>query len=154
MNPPFALSGSLEQEHRFVTQALSQMADGGVLFCLLPMDSMFGAYKEKLWRSVDLLQHNTLLSVVSLPHDLFIPAAKKQVVAIIVKKGIPHPKEQPVFWARIAHDGFILVKTKRLPASELNPPRAELNQIPLVLPSLRNFVANPGTVNVNVPKLC
>jgi len=154
MNPPFALSGSLEQEHRFVTQALSQMADGGILFCLLPMDSMFGSREEKIWRVNDLLAKHTLLSVVSLPDELFYPAALKQVVAIIVKKGIPHPKEQAVFWARIARDGFLKLKSRRLNASELNPPRNELDEIPLILPALRNFVANPGTISVNVPLLC
>lgn len=154
MNPPFALGSSQDKEYKFVSQALSEMVDGGILFCLLPMDSMFGAYDEKTWRSEELLKKNTLLSVVSLPDELFYPAALKQVVAIIVKKGMPHPKEQPVFWARVSRDGHIKVKSRRLHASELKPPREELDEIPLILPALRNFIANPDTVNVNVPLLC
>jgi predicted RNA methylase len=154
MNPPFALASAPDKEFKFVSQALSQMADGGILFCLLPMDSMFGAHEEKVWRRDELLKHHTLLSVISLPDELFIPAALKQVVAIIVKKGVPHPAEQLVFWARIAHDGFIRLKQKRLLAAELEPPRYELDQIPLVLPHLRNFVNHPRSMNVNVPLLC
>lgn len=34
------------------------------------------------------------------------------------------------------------------------PPRVEQDDIPNVLPMLRNFVANPGSVSVNVPLLC
>jgi type I restriction-modification system DNA methylase subunit len=153
MNPPFTLA-SQEKEYKFVSHALSQMADGGVLFSLLPMDSMFGSHDERVWRRDDLLKHHTLLSVISLPHELFVPAALKQVVAIIVKKGIPHPPEQTVFWARISRDGFIKVKSKRLLASELEPPRSELDHTQSVLPSLRNFISHPGTVDVNVPLLC
>lgn len=154
MNPPFALASAPEKEYKFISHSLAQMADGGVLFSLLPMDSMFGAYDEKVWRRDELLKNHTLLSVISLPHELFVPAALKQVVAIIVKRGVPHPKDQPVFWARIARDGFVRVKQKRLLAAELAPPRDELDQIPLVLRHLRTFVSHPSTVNVNIPLLC
>jgi len=50
MNPPFALRGSDENEYRFVSHALSLMADGGILFSLLPLDALFGMRDEKLWR--------------------------------------------------------------------------------------------------------
>ena len=154
MNPPFALKGETDKEYQYVSHALTLMVDGGFLFSLLPMDSMFGSRDELVWRRDDLLKNHTLLSVVSLPQELFVPAALKQVVAIIVKKGIPHPKNQPVFWARISHDGFITLKTKRLLASELNPPRKEVDHARLVLPDLRAFVSHPGTVTVNIPLLC
>lgn len=154
MNPPFALAGSVDQEYRFVSRALSFMADGGILFSLLPMDCMFGAHEARIWRASDLLANNTLLSVISLPHELFYPAALKQVVAIIVRKGFPHPKEQSVFWARINNDGHIKVKSKRLAAADLFPPREAPDDIPRVLPQLRNFVANPEGTSVNEPMLC
>ena len=154
MNPPFALKGSTDKEYFFVTQALSLMADGKILFSLLPLGALFGARDEKVWRRDELLAKNTLLAVVSLPEELFYPAAQKQVAAIIVKKGIPHPKEQPVFWARIAHDGHLKLKSKRLPAGELRPPRTERDQLPEVLPLLQSFIAHPGTGNVNQPEFC
>jgi type I restriction enzyme M protein len=154
MNPPFALRGSLDREYRFASRALSLMADGGILFSLLPMDAMFGAHDEKVWRVNELLANHTLLSVVSLPDELFYPAAQKQVVGIIVKKGAPHPKTQDVFWARIAQDGHLKLKSRRLSAAELVPPRSERDDIPEILPALRNFIAHPGSVSVNVPLLC
>lgn len=130
------------------------MADGGILFSLLPLDAFFGSRDEKVWRRDELLRDHTLLSVITMPDELFYPAAQKQVAGIIVKKGMPHPKEQAVFWARIERDGHLKIKSKRLPAQDLRPPRQELDQIPLVLNSLRSFVAAPGSVTVNVPKLC
>lgn len=154
MNPPFALRGSLEQEHKFVTRALRFMQDGGLLFSLLPLDALFGARDERAWREHELLRNNTLLSVVSFPHELFYPAAQKQVAGIIVKKGMPHPKDQSVFWARISHDGHLKIKSRRLYAAEMRPARNEPDQMPEILPSLRNFVAHPGSVSVNIPMVC
>ena len=153
MNPPFALKSSPDKEYRFVSRALSLMADGGILFCLIPLNVLFGSRHEKTWREQDLLTHHTLLAVISLPHDLFMPAALKQVAGIIIKKGAPHPKEAPVYWGRIAHDGYVTVKSKRLSADEFVPPRRARNDIPTILPSLQNFIAHPDTVNVNVPML-
>ena len=154
MNPPFALRGAVDKEFKFVTRALSLMADGGILFSLLPMGCMFGAHEERVWRVTELLAHNTLLAVISLPSDLFAPAARKQVVAVIIKKGFPHRREQPVFWARIANDGHLVVKSKRLPAADFVPPRTAPNDIPTVLPHLRGFVANPDVVSINEPMIC
>lgn len=154
MNPPFAVPGSQEKEYKFVSRALELMADGGVLFSLLPMDTMFGSNEERIWRETELLTKHTLLAVISLPHELFYPAAMKQVVAVIIRKGFPHPKSQPVFWARIDEDGHLKVKSRRLEASEMRPPRLAASDIPDVLPHLRNFVANPSGTSINKPKLC
>lgn len=154
MNPPFALKGKPDKEYFFVTQALSLMANGKILFSLLPLGAMFGARGEKVWRHDELLAKHTLLAVLSLPAELFRPAAQKQVVAIIVKKGNPHPPKQAVFWARIAHDGHLISKSKRLPAGELRPPRVEEDQLPQVLPLLQTFIAHPDTTNVNIPQFC
>jgi type I restriction-modification system DNA methylase subunit len=155
MNPPFALKNSVEKEYLFVSCALSSMVDGGLLFSLLPLGAMFGAHDEKVWRRDELLLKHTLLAVISLPPELFSPAAQKQVLAIIVRKGIPHPEGQPVFWARIAHDGHLIVKSRRLPASELKPPRTEKDETREVLPLLRGFVAHPSdTASINVAMLC
>lgn len=151
MNPPFALKSSKEKEYHFVSHALSVMADSGVLFSLLPLKALFGAGEEKTWRRDELLRHHTLLAVVTLPNSLFVPAALKQVAAVIVRKGFPHPKQQPVFWAKVSHDGHLVIKKKRLPASELRPARVELDQIPQLLPVLRNFLANPMSFAANVP---
>lgn len=153
MNPPFALKGAVDQERKFVSRALELMADGGILFTLLPMDCMFGAHEDKVWRTTELLAKNTLLAVVSLPHELFYPAALKQVVGVIVKKGFPHKSDQPVFWARIAHDGYVKVKSKRMAGADLVPPRVIRDDMVTVMPLLRSFVANPRGTSYNEPLL-
>jgi type I restriction-modification system DNA methylase subunit len=152
MNPPFALKGSTDKEYRFVSQALSTMADGKIFFCLLPLNTLFGSHDEKVWRRDELLAKHTLLAVITLPEKLFYPAALKQVAAVIIKKGVPHPPTQSVFWAMIAKDGHILSKSKRLLASEFSPPRNEPDQLPEVLPYLQNFIAHPKTTSANQPK--
>ncbi len=154
MNPPFALRGSTDQEYRFVSAALSEIADGGILFSLLPMDAMFGAREEKVWRTDELLRKHTLVAVISFPDELFYPAALKQVVGIIVKKGFPHPQKQPVYWGRINRDGHLKIKSKRLGASDMIPPRQEQDDSGKILPSLRTFVSAPGQSKVNTPMLC
>ena len=154
MNPPFALPSSPDKEYKFASRALSLMADGGIFFSLLPLGCMYGADEEKAWRVDDLLANNTLLAVMSLPEGLFYPAAMKQVVGIVVKKGFPHPKEQPVFWARLVHDGQVTVKKRRMDAGDFRPPRAARNDMPSILPLLQNFIAHPGNVSVNQPMLC
>ena len=154
MNPPFALKGSADKEYRFVSQALSLMATGRILFSLLPLGALFGAHDERVWRRDELLANHTLLAVLTLPEALFSPAAKKQVAAIIVKKGIPHPQDQAVFWARIARDGHVVSKSRRLPATEFIPPRQEPDQLVDALPLLQNFIAHPTTTSVNEPRFC
>ena len=154
MNPPFATKGAVETEPKFVTRALSFMADGGLLFALLPMGCMFGSGDEKIWRTQDLLGQNTLLAVMSLPHELFYPAALKQVVGIVVRKGFPHPAQQNVFWARVAADGHIKVKSRRVSGSDLRPPREAPDDLPKVLPLLQGFLSNPSGVKLNQPMLC
>ena len=152
MNPPFAGRDN-EKEYEFVTRALAFMEDGGFLFSLLPMDAMFGAHGEKVWRESELLAKHTLLSVVTFPDELFYPAAMKQVVGVFVRKGFPHPQDQPVFWARVGYDGHLKVKSKRLLASEMRPPRMCANDLPVLLPHLRTFLAHPVASSVNEPML-
>lgn len=153
MNPPFALKDS-DKEYRFVARALEFMADGGILFSLLPLDAMFGTRDEKVWRQDDLLKKHTLLAVISLPDGLFRPAAMKQVVGVIIKKGVPHPIKQSVYWARIENDGHMVLKSRRLPGEQQRPPRVVPNDLPKVSPTLRNFIAHPNSVSVNEPRLC
>ena len=151
MNPPFAGQNNEDKEHKFITRALQFMEDGGLLFSLLPLDCLFGANAEKVWRESELLANHTLLAVVTFPKELFYPSASKQVAGIFVRKGFPHQERQSVFWARVVDDGHIKVKRKRLLASEMRPPRTCGDDIPEVLQRLRHFLVHPESFNVNVP---
>lgn len=112
MNPPFALKESDEKEYRFVEAALEAMADGTLLFTVLPMSVMFE--KSTLeWRRTQLLGRHTLVSVITFPLDLFYPMGVR-TLGVIIRKGSAHPVDRPVLWARAMHDGFVKRKGKRL----------------------------------------
>ncbi len=146
MNPPFALKESDEKEWRFVETALKSMTDGGVLFAIVPMSVMAEGGKEGSWRKDILLAHHTLLSVISLPEELFYPIAN-QTVVVIVKKGIPHPKDQPVLWGRIVNDGFRKSKGKRLPLLTRTP-----NDLDKIKPILRGFLIDDSQKVESLPE--
>lgn len=122
MNPPFALA---EQEFRFVDHALAQMADGGLLFAVLPastMSSTSDGRGEITWR-VNLLKRHSLKAVIKLSEDLFLPNAHKGTYAVIIEAWKPH-EDKKVFWG-VMDDGFVMKKSKRLPSANL-PPNIEL----------------------------
>jgi len=113
MNPPFALKKGDEKESHFIDYALSQLQDGGLLFAIVPISVMIES-SGKNWRK-ELLKHNSLLSVITFPEDLFNPSASVGTVGIFIKKGIAHDfKKQKVYFARIPHDGYKMKKGKRI----------------------------------------
>ena len=137
MNPPFALKASDEQEFRFIEAALKSMADGGLLFAIVPMSVMVEEGEGRTWRKNTLLAHYTLMAVVSFPEELFYPVAN-QTVGVIVKRGAPHDPLQPVLWVRIENDGFRKSKGKRLPLGGEVPTDLERT-----LPVLQSFLRDP-----------
>ena len=134
MNPPFALKRSDEKEYKFVEQALKQMEEGGLLFSVLPYSCMIKRGKYLTWRK-NLLDKNTLLSVVTFPDDLFYPIGV-HTLGIFVKKGVRHPLEQNVLWVRALSDGFVKSKGKRLPSNRV------CNDLEKVKNTIKAFLAN------------
>ena len=145
MNPPFALKEEDTKEYRFVTHALEQMETGGLLFSVLPLSVMNKGGAAKAWRNNMLIAHNTLLAVVTFPVDLFYPIGV-HTCGIFVKKGVPHPEDQPLLWIRAINDGYRKIKGKRLLDSTIP------NNLEQVLDLMRLFVLNPSTNVQNVPK--
>ncbi len=119
MNPPFALKRNDEQEFIFIEHALNQMAEGGLLLCIIPISVMYSGAKDLAWRK-RLLQKNTLVSVISFPNDLFYPQASVESIIIVVKKGISHMANSKVLFAKITDDGFTKLKKRRLPHGNTN----------------------------------
>lgn len=145
MNPPFALKSSDEKEFKFITQALRQMQDGGLLFCILPYSAMAKSGVYQTWRTEELLKNNTLLSVITLPEDLFYPVGV-HTVAIIVEKGNPHPSHQSVLWIRALNDGLLKSKGKRLPSVKAS------DDYSIIRSTLNRFIADPHTTIDNIEK--
>ena len=144
MNPPFALKTSDEKEFKFVEHALKQMQDGGILFAILPYPSMVrpGVYKH--WRQNSLVKHHTLLSVITFHRELFYPA-DIHPLAMFVRKGVPHPRQQGVLWLRTLNDGLLKHKRKRLPN-----PRAK-NDFAVIRSTLKAFLANQAHPVQEIP---
>jgi len=113
------------------------MQDGGILFSVMPYGEMVRGEGFKTWRRDSLLANNTLLSVVTLPPELFYPTSAV-TVGIFVKKGVPHPAEQPVLWLRAIHDGMVKIKGKRLPSA------SEPNDYDLRKEVIKAFLRNPN----------
>lgn len=143
MNPPFSLKGEPDKEYRFVDHALAQMQDGGLLFAVLPYPAMLKTGKYLNWRKNLLLPNHTLLSVVTLPGDIFYPVGVT-TLGIFIKKGRPHQKRDKVLWIRATSDGLLKSKGRRLPS-----PRAG-NDLEKVRNLLRAFIHNAGHPVPNV----
>ena len=150
MNPPFALKTEKDKERKFVDYALSQMQDRGILFAIVPISVMVEGGAGKIWRK-ELLDNNTLLSVVTFPEDLFYPVSVG-TVGIFIKKGTPHNFDnQNVYFARATTDGFRKKKGKR------KKDKRERNQLNEIHNELKAFLGNQNLKFKNVPefkKIC
>ncbi len=145
MNPPFALKKGDEKERHFIDYALSQMEYGGLLFAIVPISVMVEGGEGKNWRK-SLLNKNTLLSVVTLPEDLFYPVMVG-TVGVFIKKGVPHNfAEQNVYFARAVTDGFVKKKGKRIKSNK------EQNQLSEVTQDLSIFLSNNNFKIDNLPE--
>lgn len=136
MNPPFAKPKSEDKEYKFIEHALKQMQEEGILFSVLPTSNMVKQGKYLNWRKNTLLKENTLLCVINFPNDLFYPTGI-ETCGIIVKKGIPHPKNKNVLWIKIKQDGFVKSKGKRLPNERAKNEFEEIKEL------VMEFIKNP-----------
>jgi type I restriction-modification system DNA methylase subunit len=145
MNPPFALKTGDEKEMHFISYALTQMQVGGVLFAIIPISVMVEGGAGKDWRK-ELLENNSLLSVITFPEDLFYPISVG-TVGIFIKKGVPHDyKDQNVYFARAVSDGFRKKKGKRIRDSR------ERNQLKEIHEELKTFILNQNLRIENEPE--
>ncbi len=145
MNPPFALKKSGEKESDFIDYALSQMEDGGLLFAIVPVSVMVEGKLGKHWRKL-LLNKHTLLSVITLPEDLFYPVMTG-TIGVFIKKGVAHDfNNQNVYFARAITDGLVKKKGKRI---RCNKARNQLNEISQ---DLIDFLANNDCNIESIPE--
>lgn len=121
MNPPFALE--TEYEWQFVDRALSAMRPEGLLFAIVPTSVMNSAQEgrgEETWRK-QMMERNTLLSVIKMPEDLFYPHASKGTYGVVLRAHVPHNvSKDTVIWA-VLDDG--VARTKTSPAKQSNMPK-------------------------------
>jgi type I restriction-modification system DNA methylase subunit len=140
MNPPFPKKHAKNKEFLFIEQALRQMQYEGLLFCVLPYPCMIKAGQYLAWRK-RMLNENTLLSVITFPVDLFYPIGV-HAIGVFIKKGVPHPVDQKVFWLRALNDGFLKKKGKRLRNRKAPDDLAHAKE------KLSSFIKNPATAQI------
>lgn len=146
MNPPFALKSKDEKEFKFIQHALNQMEDNGILFAIIPVSVLIKAGEYKSWRKETLLKDNTLLSVITLPPNLFNNVGV-HTCAIIVKKGVKHDKNKNVLWLRCVNDGYKIKKGKRIKDNSIQNDFARCKDL------LKLFILTQGQVVENIPEV-
>lgn len=149
MNPPFAQKGS-KKEYQYVEQALKQMQDGGTLFAVIPMSVLLKGGEHLTWRKEYLLKNHTILSVITLPEDLFYPVGVR-TLGIFIKKGTPHPIAQSIFWAKIQEDGLVKRKGKRLSSNKTKNQLDEIKPKLILALQENSFEANIPRFLINKP---
>lgn len=147
MNPPFALKEEPDKEYKFIDHALKQMQEKGLLFSILPLSEMLQRGQYKTWRK-ELLEKNSLLVVITFPTELFYPIGEV-TCGVVIKRGIPHPKDQKVLWLRAIHDGFVKRKGKRL---KPKPPITERDLLGEYKEVIKQFIADHNYHKDSIPE--
>ncbi len=112
-NPPFPHAKTDTPPERFIARALDGLQQRGRLAVVVPR-SLLGKPNKGKWRK-SLLASNTLEAVVVLPDELFAPYASSYTAVVILTKGVSHPSNKQIFFARVANDGFQRRKNVRVP---------------------------------------
>ncbi len=115
LNSPFPHKKKKSQKpaSAFIDRALYSVKNKGLVAAIVPY-SLLANIKE--WH-YNILKHNRLLFVATLPADLFNPYSNYDTAIILLEKGVPH-RDQNTFFARINNDGYKLKKTTRVPRPE------------------------------------
>lgn len=113
MNPPFPHAKTDVPPELFINRALDGLRHRGLAAIIVPSSLLTKGDKARWRRTV--LVSNTLRGVISLPNELFQPYAATTTAMLLIEHGVPHAADSPVFFARIANDGFRLKKGVRVP---------------------------------------
>lgn len=135
LNPPFHQIG--EPERDFIDASMDALVEGG-LFAGVIYAGVFADEENSLWRARFMKKH-TILGMISLPDELFYPNASAITTIMIAKAHVPQPKESRVFIGRIANDGFVKLKGKRVECAG--------SQIPTILDSFHAFMRGEKPCN-------
>jgi len=109
-NPPFPHAKTDTPPERFITRYLEALQHRGRMGVVVPRSLLS---KHTAWHA-QLIQKNTLDAVIILPDELFAPHASAYTAILMMTKGVKHPINHPVFWARIENDGFRRKKNVRV----------------------------------------
>lgn len=112
MNPPFPHKKTKYLPEEFIARGSEGLRHKGVLASIVPQSLLVKRDKQR-WRD-ETLQKHTLLGVVVLPDELFLPFASAFTAILILQKGVPHALGRKVFFASVGNDGFRIKKNVRV----------------------------------------
>ena len=134
MNPPFPHKQTDTPPEKFINRGLEGLLHRGSLSTIVPQ-SILVKQNKKAWRE-SLLARNTLEAVIVLPDELFQPYASTNTAILVIRKGITHPNDHEVFFARVENDGFRMKKGVRV--------EQEGSQLPAIETAFLNHQNIPG----------
>ena len=107
LNPPYSTSIS---ELEFIYHNLDCLQKTGICVAIIPVSCVSSDKGKNLeWRT-KLLRKHTLQAVVTMPVELFDPAASTGTVIVVFKAHIPHPSDFETYFGLWSDDGLIKVK--------------------------------------------
>jgi type I restriction-modification system DNA methylase subunit len=134
LNPPFSQED--EPERDFVNVSMLALMPEGIFVSII-WAGIFEDDDNADWRK-EFTGNHTLLGMISMPDDLFYPAA---TTVIIAKAHVPQQLGEKVFMARIWNDGYEKLKGRRI--------NCEGSQLPLILESFHKFIGGEQVTGSN-----
>lgn len=112
LNPPYTKDNNAEQLE-FLENALECIEAGGIGMAICKMGTVVSESNDVISVKRRLLSEHTLLAVLSMPVELFNPAASVPTAILVFKANQPHPKGYKSFFGYFKDDGYIVSKNKR-----------------------------------------
>ena len=109
MNPPY--SASKYSIHQFIELLCDVVKDHGYAVVIVPTGAAH--QKEYISDRTNLLKHNKLLGVMSMPLELFKGIAGTITCIMVFKVGEPHDYNENVYFGNWKEDGYYWHKTKK-----------------------------------------
>jgi len=107
LNPPYSQESPEESEFKFIEQNLECLEKNSYCVSIVPMGC---ALSQELMKKQILGKHS-LLSVMSMPDELFYPIGTVTCI-MIFKAHVPHDYEKDVWFGLWKDDGFIKAKNE------------------------------------------
>lgn len=110
LNPPYQ-DGNAAEQLEFVANALECIKNDGICIAICQMSTVVSTSKAVINIRKKLLENHTLISVFSMPDDLFYPVGVVTCI-IVFKAHAPHPENKETFFGYFKYDGFVKRKNK------------------------------------------
>lgn len=85
---------------------ITTLVNRGEMAVLLPVAAAIGNSSKIISEKKEILKHNTLKAVFTLPDDIFYPGASVEACCMVLELGVPHDNTIPTFFGYLKDDGF------------------------------------------------